>query len=863
MTNSDTNPQEYRRRSFISSFSNLMSYNGNNSAGSGNDTSVGVGGAVNIYSDSSSDTSSLINSDSVSVAVAQGGSAQPVKQSSQQQKTKKQYPQAIVSSASFHQATAPSSLNDLIPLMNKLQDVFSTIGHEHIDLPQIVVVGSQSSGKSSVLENIIQKDFLPRGKDIVTRRPLILQLVQLPESQNEQWAEFLHLPGQKFTDFSVVRQEIEQETVRVAGNNKGIARQPINLKIFSNKVLNLTLVDLPGIMKVPIGDQPADIELRIRRLILEYIAKPNAVILAVSPANQDIANSDALKLAREVDPDGKRTIGVLTKLDLMDKGTNAFDILIGKAYPLKLGFCAVVNRSQDDINKNLPISKALQTEKDFFKSHSAYSSMQSKCGTAHLVRTLNMILIQHIKEKLPKLKAKLNLLVMQTEQELYSYGDPLYHGKAHQGTTLLRLLTKFSVNFVSAIDGTYSDLFTQELSGGARLFYIFNSIFGQTLASIDPCAGLSVQDIRTAIRNASGPRASLFVPEQAFDLLIKPQIRKLEVPALKCVELVFDELLKIISSCENKELARFPLLHQRVVEASVQLLKDRMNPTQQYIASLVDIQLSYINTNHPDFIGGSAAIAQIERKHQMRKLEQDRNRKQMQLSSGIAFAQGVGDHAESSARSHSRGKQRTNPVDYHSAVGRSVSPVPYGHSNQQQQQQYGGSHSQSKDGGFLTYFFGQHSAVDVGPDGARHNTAPMRSDMVAIGRQSRSNSPSRQLLSADEAYERRSDDGIQSVLQPEKEDLEVELIKALIHSYFNIVRKSIADLVPKAVMHMMVNFGRENMQSHLVTSLYKEDLFNQLLMEDERIVEERKQCMQLLDTYRKGASVLQDIFQIS
>lgn len=73
--------------------------------------------------------------------------------------------------------------------------------------------------------------------------------------------------------------------MRVAGNNKGIARQPINLKIFSNKVLNLTLVDLPGIMKVPIGDQPADIELRIRRLILEYIAKPNAVILAVSPAN--------------------------------------------------------------------------------------------------------------------------------------------------------------------------------------------------------------------------------------------------------------------------------------------------------------------------------------------------------------------------------------------------------------------------------------------------------------------------------------------------------------------------------------------------------------------------------------------------
>ena len=142
--------------------------------------------------------------------------------------------------------------DDLLNTVNKLQDlVFNTIGNDSLDLPQIVVVGSQSSGKSSVLENIVGRDFLPRGSGIVTRRPLILQLINIPVEEDEnkdeqaytphtpesvaqhgEWAEFHHIPGRKFRDFNQVRGEIENETSRIAGNNKGINRQPINLKIF-------------------------------------------------------------------------------------------------------------------------------------------------------------------------------------------------------------------------------------------------------------------------------------------------------------------------------------------------------------------------------------------------------------------------------------------------------------------------------------------------------------------------------------------------------------------------------------------------------------------------------------------------------
>ncbi|OLY77982.1 Dynamin-A [Smittium mucronatum] len=156
-------------------------------------------------------------------------------------------------------------MDDLIPTVNKLQDVFNTLGQDKIDLPQIVVIGSQSSGKSSVLENLVGIDFLPRGSGVVTRRPLVLQLINIPskpshpnsnsnsesDSEPTEYAQFLHYPNRKFTDMMQVKQEIQKDTDRVAGSNKGISKIPIHLKIFSPNVLNLTLVDLPGITKVP------------------------------------------------------------------------------------------------------------------------------------------------------------------------------------------------------------------------------------------------------------------------------------------------------------------------------------------------------------------------------------------------------------------------------------------------------------------------------------------------------------------------------------------------------------------------------------------------------------------------------------
>ncbi|KAF9355153.1 Dynamin- GTPase protein [Mortierella sp. AD094] len=772
-------------------------------------------------------------------------------------------------------------MNDLIPLVNKLQDVFNTIGSDQIDLPQIVVVGSQSSGKSSVLETIVQKDFLPRGNGVVTRRPLVLQLVNthigsMPGSSESTLsdapdrAEFLHLPNKQFFDFEEVRKEIEAETARVAGQNKAISRTPIHLKIFSKNVLNLTLVDLPGVTKIPVGDQPTDIEKQTRNLILDYILKPNSVILAVSPANVDLANSDSLKLARQVDPEAKRTIGVLTKLDLMDAGTNSLDILSGRAYPLKLGFIGVVNRSQADIQSNKPMAEAFKSETEFFQSHPAYRAIAHRCGTNFLAKTLNTILMNHIRDKLPDIKAKLNSLIGQTQQELTSYGDPSFTGKAHRGSLILQLLTKFASDFVAAIDGTSADISTKELCGGARIYYIFNNVFGSALDSVNPCENLSVQDIRTAIRNSTGPRPSLFVPEIAFDLLVKPQIKLLEFPSLRCVELAYEELVKICHSCGGKDLVRFPRLHAKLIEVVSDLLRERLGPTSDYVESLISIQRSYINTNHPDFIGGGGAMSALERASQKKKKDIDRTRR----LSGVNAALG-GNGIESSNNREENGEkvvtaamnnltvQAAERGDRERERERSSHSTQHGGPNSGSVSSVNGSphgpNAGSKDT-FLNYFFGgpqqQQQRMDrpsvqesSNRSGNIHNIAK---EMV-MPKTVLDGEP----LDFDKKLDHMTDTEEFTNLN-DREDMETQLIRSLIVSYFNITRKSIQDLVPKAVMHLLVNHSRESVQNRLVATLYKEELFNDLLQEDDNLCAERAKCKAMLDVFKNAFTIINE-----
>ncbi|XP_005370420.1 dynamin-1-like protein isoform X6 [Meriones unguiculatus] len=703
----------------------------------------------------------------------------------------------------------------LIPVINKLQDVFNTVGADIIQLPQIVVVGTQSSGKSSVLESLVGRDLLPRGTGVVTRRPLILQLVHVsPEDKRkttgeendpatwknsrhlskgveaEEWGKFLHTKNKLYTDFDEIRQEIENETERISGNNKGVSPEPIHLKVFSPNVVNLTLVDLPGMTKVPVGDQPKDIELQIRELILRFISNPNSIILAVTAANTDMATSEALKISREVDPDGRRTLAVITKLDLMDAGTDAMDVLMGRVIPVKLGIIGVVNRSQLDINNKKSVTDSIRDEYAFLQKK--YPSLANRNGTKYLARTLNRLLMHHIRDCLPELKTRINVLAAQYQSLLNSYGEPVDDKSA----TLLQLITKFATEYCNTIEGTAKYIETSELCGGARICYIFHETFGRTLESVDPLGGLNTIDILTAIRNATGPRPALFVPEVSFELLVKRQIKRLEEPSLRCVELVHEEMQRIIQHCSNystQELLRFPKLHDAIVEVVTCLLRKRLPVTNEMVHNLVAIELAYINTKHPDFADACGLMNNnIE--------EQRRNRLARELPSAVSRDKvasaggGIGDGGQEPATGNWRGMLKTSKAEELLAEEKSK-PIP------------------------------------IMPASPQKGHAVNLLDVpVPVARK----------LSA-------------------REQRDCEVIERLIKSYFLIVRKNIQDSVPKAVMHFLVNHVKDTLQSELVGQLYKSSLLDDLLTESEDMAQRRKEAADMLKALQGASQIIAEI----
>ena len=495
-------------------------------------------------------------------------------------------------------------MQNLIPVLNKLQNVFSTVGSHAIDLPQIVVVGCQSAGKSSVLEAIVQKDFLPRNAGICTRRPLILQLIHIDDNHNpREWGEFSHAPGKKFTDFDKIRKEIEDATDRECGTNKGVTDKPINLAVYSPNVLNLTLVDLPGLTKIAVEDQPADIADQIEKMVMSYIKPENAIILAITPANTDLANSDSLIAARKVDPKGNRTIGVLTKLDIMDNGTDARDILLNKVYPLKLGYIGVVNRSQQDINQNKKVAAAAEAERKFFVSNPAYADIADNCGTAYLARTLNELLMRHIKSKIPSLYAQVNDLLAQKTNELAQYGSSIGSTLEEQQLLLFDMVSKYMEEFTGLLHGSSHNLSTNGLDGGSSIISILVDEFPQKMLSIPSVKEVPISRVETMIKNNSGIGGSLFFPQQTFQTLINQEIEKLRPCAIECVQNVKKALIELHNSVDVPELSRFSSLRDGIVMMAQENVIASSQLAEKFINQLIDVQIAYVNTSHPDFQG--------------------------------------------------------------------------------------------------------------------------------------------------------------------------------------------------------------------------------------------------------------------
>ncbi|KAI5170381.1 dynamin 2 [Pancytospora epiphaga] len=449
-----------------------------------------------------------------------------------------------------------------------LQDILSTNCGTEFDLPKIAVLGSQSSGKSSVLEQILQKDFLPRGSNLVTRCPIIITLKK-SESNN------CTVDGTTVS-FDNVPQKLLSSMATNCGTKKGIVDKPINLELCMPDTLDMVLIDLPGLTKIPQEDQPADIEEQVYQMAKKYISGSNTIILCIIPANTDIATTESLKVAKEMDPNYERTIGVLTKIDLMDDGTDCSEILDNSHPRLKYGYVGVINRSQADILNSTSIKAILDKEEKVFRDHPVYRKYGQAIGSRHLLKKLCEIFQRVFDRELPRILSHLVNAIDDRKRVLEKY---------ERENNPRAFLEGYIATLSNYAGSNCSTSFQHEMINFLGRWC--QKIQGQHY-------NLNMEDLDDFIGNTS----YLLIPDRAFEQKVRAVSENIFSELLRMFNDDFVEFtghIRDISHKGNQEAVDYlnTLVVGRLCAQNDCLIRD--------LKAQMDIQTSYINLSHQDF----------------------------------------------------------------------------------------------------------------------------------------------------------------------------------------------------------------------------------------------------------------------
>ncbi|PVD21943.1 hypothetical protein C0Q70_17746 [Pomacea canaliculata] len=577
-----------------------------------------------------------------------------------------------------------------------------------------------------------------------------------------------------------------------------------------NFVLNLTLIDLPGMTKVPVGDQPQDIELQIRSMLLEFISKENCLILAVTPANTDLANSDALKIAKEVDPQGVRTIGVITKLDLMDEGTDAREILE---------------------NKTLPLRRA------FFFRH-----MADKMGTPYLQKVLNQQLTNHIRDTLPALRNRLQSQLLSMEKEVEEYKNFRPDDPARKTKAMMQMIQQFGVDFDRDIEGFGAQVSTEDLSGGAKINRIFHERFPFELVKMEFDERELRREIGITIKNIHGIRTGLFTPDMAFESIVVKQIKRLKEPSLHCVDLVVNELSQVVRKC-GERMSRYPRLREETERIVNSRIREQEQRTKDQILLFIDIQLAYMNTNHEDFIGFANAQQKSETATSKRKLGNQVIRKGWLSLHNISFIKGgskdfwfvlTSENLAWYKDEEEKDKKYMLPLD-----NLKLRDVESG-------------------------IFSRHPTFALFHTENRNVYKDYKQLELSADSQDDVDSWKASFLRAGVYPERSTEEGGGSAkddyssMDPQLER-QVETIRNLVDSYMKIVNKTQRDLVPKTIMHIVVTNVKNFIGSDLLAHLYSTPDQSSMMEESAEESQRREEMLRMYHATREALSIIQDI----
>ena len=488
----------------------------------------------------------------------------------------------------------------------------SNINHL-VTLPRLVVVGTQSSGKSSLLNAIIGMDILPIGSTMTTRTPITLELIPHHDShvecgvyQNGMWVIEKNIPIQypilTSEQKEIIRHEIESQTIKKAGSESNISTECILLKIFAPSLPLLTMTDLPGLTSVAITDrgQPKNIKEQLTNLIVQYTNSPSTLIMAIIPARPDIEADMSMELIKQVDPKGERTIGILTKLDLMNEDTDIHNYLenkVSKDLMLSYGYYGIRNKSYHTI------SETISSEKSYIASHPIYKQekYQSRLGITQVANSLSCILLKSIMSALPNVIATLEKKEFELRNELIELGPSLPPGKDIRISIINGLLHTFIKQYISALETRGSGFPT------AKIMNDTFSTYRSTLYKLTPFNHINdsyIHDIRSIHDGLHMSFTSLPVEivEQCMkDPLYRP-IQQLIEPSRVCLH----NTLRLLKDLQN-ELMEQPSIkkYPNFVKVIESVLHDSRSTyyhiTLERIQELISSEEQFIWTDDETF----------------------------------------------------------------------------------------------------------------------------------------------------------------------------------------------------------------------------------------------------------------------
>lgn len=479
-----------------------------------------------------------------------------------------------------------------------------------ISLPRIAVVGLQSAGKSSLLESIVGFDFLPRGEGLCTRRPLELRLVH-SIAVEEPYAVFEKYKDEKLADFERVKKRIEELTDVDAGTRKAIIDSPIVLTIYARSVPDLSLVDLPGITKVPLrgSDHPDNIEELTTELCVKYIKDPRTIILCVVQSNVDITTSDAIKIAQRYDKNGERTLCALTKVDLVDRGSNIRSILNNEEVQLKYGYIAVKGRNGEEMRGRVTVAQGLDNEDRFFAEKYPDLFEQGSVGTRSLVNRLSMILSKNIQNSLPDITRELRDKIESYEQEHRQLGTPLPDNGSEKIQLILNMVTEFCNAYSNSIKGKYSrikkDKEREPIGVSIRrlLLGIFTDHDPNKLDEV-----LTDKLVKATFVNYGSSGLPGFPPYSAFQKLLHPLLQKLVPKSNDLVDRIYYLLEKCIQELVDKIFLRFPELKSTIAEYALRNLARCRDASEEMVNCLMEAELGFLYTSDEEYLGVHGSI---------------------------------------------------------------------------------------------------------------------------------------------------------------------------------------------------------------------------------------------------------------